>query len=230
MKRLLLLLLAGVVAVQMGCGGGAGGGAKSLKALPQIKKVAVVSLSVSDWGGSVKTNAAGGNVAKTIQTAVNSMLTDTEARLAKDYRVVKASSFINSSGYTKHFVDNNFVMNVPQVKGKNLGVFTADGRALRRGDLAPEKAQALCKALGVDGIFVIFSEWTVRTGGFVPLTKAVSKNIVSLWDAQGKKVFTRRVDKMGSRTIGGMGIKAVTADTVDEWTGTYKQSLDTILK
>lgn len=228
MKRLLMLVLAGLVAMMMGCGGG--GGAKSLKSLPQIKKVAVVSLSVSDWGGSVKSNAAGGNVAKTMQDATNQMLADTESRLAQQYQVVKASSFIGKSAYQKEIAEHSFYMNVPQVNGKDLGVFTANGKALRRGDIDPAKAQALCKALGVDGVFVVFSEWTVRTGGFVPLTKAVTKNIVSLWDAQGKKVFTRRVDKQGSRTLGAMGIKAVTADTVNEWTGTYKQSLDLILK
>jgi len=228
MKRLLMLMLAGVVAMMVGCGGG--GGAKSLKALPQIKKVAVVSISVSDWGGSVKTNAAGGNVLQTMQNATNTMLGDTETRLAQQYQVVKASNFIGKKNYRNEIVEHSFHMNVPQVKGQDLGVFTANGKALRRGDIEPAKAQALCKALGVDGVFVIFSEWTVRTGGFIPLTKAVTKNIVSLWDAQGKKVFTRRVDKMGSRTLGAMGIKAVTADTVSEWTGTYKQSLDVILK
>jgi len=228
MKRLLTLVFAGVVATMVGCGGG--GATKSLKALPQIKQVAVVSISVSDWGGSVKGNAVGGNVAKTMQDATNTMLTDTETRLAQQYKVVKASSFVGKSGYQNEIVAHNFVMNVPQVKGKSLGVFTADKRSLLRGDITSTKAQALCKALGVDGVFVIFSEWTVRTGGFVPLTKAVTKNIVSLWDAQGKKVFTRRVDKQGRRTLGAMGIKAVTAETVSEWTGTYKQSLDLILQ
>jgi len=230
MKRLLMLILAGVVATMVGCGGGGGGGARSLKALPQIKKVAVVSISVSDWGGSVKSNAAGGNVNRTMQDATNTMLKDTEARLAQQYQVVNASSFIGKKGYRGEIVDHSFYMNVPQVNGQDLGVFTANGKALRRGDIEPAKAQALCKALGVDGVFVIFSEWTVRTGGFVPLTKAVTKNIVTLWDAQGKKAFTRRVDKQGTRTLGAMGIKAVTAATVTEWTGTYKQSLDLILK
>lgn len=228
MKRLLLLLLAGIVAVQMGCGGGTRG-AKSLKALPQIKKVAVVSLSVSDWGGSVKGGGVGGDMDRTMWDATTKMLEDTEARLAKQYQVVKASTFVKNKAYQNQAVERTLGVYVPIVKGDKLGVFTQDSRSIKRGDLAPEKAQALCKALGVDGVFLIFSEWTAKTGGFVPLTKAVSKNIVSLWDAQGKKVFTRRVDKMGSRTIGGMGVKAVTADTISEWTGTYKQSLDIIL-
>jgi len=228
MKRLVMLALAAVVAVQMGCVTGAGS-AKSLKALPQIKKVAVVSLSVSDWGGSVRGGGIGGNMNKTLQNETNKTLADTETRLSKQYKVVNASSYVGKKAYRGQIAENGFKMFVPNVKGKDLGVFTADSRSLKHGDLAPEKAQALCKALGVDGVFLIFSEWTVKTGGFVPLTKAVSKNIVSLWDAQGKKVFTRRVDKQGSRTIGGMGVKAVTADTVSEWTGTYKQSLDLIL-
>jgi hypothetical protein len=229
MKRFLMVLLAGIVALQMGCGGGASG-AKSLKALPQIKKVAVVSLSMSDWGGSVRGGGAGANIEKTLQDATNKMLTDTEGRLAKQYKVVKAAKFIGNKAYKKQQLERTLNVYVPVVKGKKLGVFTQDSRSIKRGDLEPAKARALCKALGVDGVFLIFSEWTVKTGGFIPLTKAVSKNIVSLWDAQGQKVFTRRVDKMGSRTLGAMGVKAVTPETVNEWTGTYLQSLDIILK
>lgn len=227
MKRFIMFMLVALVAVQLGCA--AAGGAKSIKSLAQVKKVAVVSLTMSDWGGSVKAGGAGGNVDKTLQNATSQLLKDTEARLGKDYKVVKAETFVGNGGYQKATVKHALSVYTPEIKGKELGVFTADGKSLKRGDVTPEKARELCKLLGVDGVFVIFSEWTVKTGGFVPTTKAVTKNIVSLWDAKGEKVFTRRVDKMGSRVIGGMGIKAVTADTVDEWTGTYRQALDTIL-
>lgn len=228
MKRWLFFCLTVFLSVQVGCVGK--GKVKSVKALPQIKKVAVVSLAVSDWGGSVKGGGIGGDMNKTLQNATNKMLKDTESRLSKDFKVVKASSFLGKKAYKKQTEKLLLTAYVPEVKGKRLGVFTKDSRSLKRGELSPEKAKALCKTLGVDAVCLVFSEWTVKTGGFVPLTKAVSKNIVSLWDANGQKVFTRRVDKMGSKVIGGMGIKAVTKDTVNEWTGTYNVALDTILR
>jgi len=228
MKRLLyLLLLASFVASLTGCK--TTGATKSIKELSQINKVAVVSLTVSDWGGSVKGGGIGSNMHQTMQNATDSLLNYTEKELAKQFKVARASSFIGSNGYKKQTEELSLTAYVPNVKGKPLGVFTQDSRSLKRGDLAPEKAAALCQSLGVDGVFLIFSEWTVATGKLVPTNKALTKNIVSLWDAAGKKVFTRRVDKVGSKVLGSMGFKAVTPETIPEWTSTYKQSLMQIL-
>jgi len=229
MKRLLLLLVLIIfVVAQTGCK--STGAAKSVKTLPQVKKVAVVSLSVSDWGGSVKAGGIGDSMHQTMQKATDGLLTYTEKELAKQFTVTKASSFIGSKGYKGQTEKLTLTAYVPSVGGKPLGVFTSESRSLKRGDLTPAKAMALCKSLGVDGIFLIFSEWGVATGKFVPTNKALTKNIVSLWDASGQKVFTRRVDKVGTRVLGGMGYKAVTPETITEWTDTYKHSLVQILK
>jgi hypothetical protein len=64
----------------------------------------------------------------------------------------------------------------------------------------------------------------------VPMTKAVSKNIVSFWDKDGQKIFTRRVDMLGNKPLGAMGLKVVNQETINEWTDTYKRSVTRIVR
>ena len=55
--------------------------------------------------------------------------------------------------------------------------------------------QALATATGADLLVVIYSEWAVATGKFIPTAKALTKNVVSIYSAAGAQVFHARRDQ-----------------------------------
>jgi len=197
----------------------------------KLKNVAIVSISVSDLGGSVKGGSIGSTpVAKLIDDAVNAMVDDAEAKLGAKWNMVKVSTFIDNAGYRKASVEKTLTLYVPQVNGKEMPVFTQVSKEIKGGILDAEKAKELCKALNVDGVVLIFSEWASKTGGFVPTTKALTKNILTVWDSSGNKVINKRVDTVGNKTLGVGGFKAVNEETINEWRDSYNRSLDEIIK
>jgi len=195
-----------------------------------IKSVAIVSLSVSDVGGSVKSGSIGSTpVADLINSTVNDMLTDAEKKLGGKWSVVKASGFIDNAGYQKAGVERTLTVSVPKVNGKDMPVFTQVSKEIKSGTIDPQKAKDLCKALNVDAVVLIFSEWTSKVGGFVPTTKAMTKNILSVWDSSGSQVVKERVDMVGNKTLGVSGFKAVNQETIEEWRDSYNRALDKIV-
>ncbi|MBE0595657.1 MAG: hypothetical protein IH614_00145 [Desulfuromonadales bacterium] len=198
-----------------------------LKNNPSLKKVAVVSLAVSDWGGTVSSSSVGrDSVGNLVQNATGTMIASTEKELAKHWQVRKVDTFITDANYRKAAEQLRVSLYTPVINGKEMPLF---GAGFKKGDITPDKAKTLCAALGVDAVVLVFSEWTVKTGGVVPLTKAVSKNIVSFWDSEGQKIFFRRIDVQGKKTLGAMGIKAVNQETIGEWTGGYEEALQKML-
>jgi hypothetical protein len=195
-----------------------------------LKNVAVVSLSFSDVGGSVQSGSIGSTpVSKLISNTVNEMLNDAETKLGGKWHMVKASSFIDNAGYLKPGVEKKLTVTVPQINGKEMPVFTQVSKEIKGGIIDAEKAKELCKALSVDGVVLIFSEWTAKTGGFVPTTKALTKNILTVWDSSGNMVVKKRVDTVGKKTLGVSGFKAVNEETIGEWRDSYSRSLDEII-
>lgn len=199
----------------------------NLKNNPAVKKVAVVSLAVSDWGGTVNHDSVGkDSVGHLMQQATGRMIVYTEKELAKHWKVKDVKTFVTNPKYRKAAEDIQVSTYSPVVKGREMPLF---GAGFKKGDITPEKAKTLCSALGVDAVVLVFSEWTAQTGGFVPLTKAVSKNVVSFWDSKGEKIFYRRIDVQGAKPLGAMGIKAVNSTTIAQWTNGYESALNKML-
>jgi len=195
-----------------------------------IKSVAIVSLTVSDVGGSVNAGSIGSTpVAELITATVNNMITDAENKLGNKWKVTKVSSFIDNADYKKAGVEKTLTVFSPKVDGKEMPVFTQVSKEIKGGIIDAQKAKDLCKALNVDGVVLIFSEWLSKTGGFVPTTKAMSKNILSIWDSNGKQVAKERVDMVGNKTLGMGGFKAVNQETIEEWRDSYNRALDKIV-
>jgi len=195
-----------------------------------INRVAVVSLSISDWGGSVRMGSVGStSVSELISDTAAKMLVDTEEKLSSKWQVVKASSFVGSNNYQKLGTEKTLSVIVPKVNGKEMAVFTQVSKEIKGGQIAPQTAMDLCKALQVDAVVLVFSEWTVKTGGIVPMTKAVTKNIFTIWDANGKQITKKRVDMMGSKSLGAFGIKAVNENTISEWHASYDKAMNKII-
>ena len=77
----------------------------------------------------------------------------------------------------------------------------------------------LAQIAGTDFILIAYSEWAVATGRFVPTSKALAKNVVSIYNAAGKQVFADRADTQGDRTLGAMGSVVVDQNSIGEWVG-----------
>ena len=218
--RVALLLSLLLALVLGGCAGVTG----NLKGNAQIKKVAVVSLAISDWGRSVDRGSAGGtSVATLMQGATGKMLAHTEKTLGSHWQVKRAETFTGDSAYRKAAEDVQVAVFSPTFGGREMPLF---GPGFKKGDITPEKARALCRMLNVDAVVLVFSEWTAATGGVVPTTRAMTKNVVAFWDENGNKIFHRRIDMQGKRVLGAGGIKAVTHETISDWIDSYKLSLD----
>lgn len=206
------------------------GGVSIKKPATPVKNVAIASFSVSDWGGSVKRGSIG---RKSLDEIINERLVkliySTENSLSKRFKVKKVSQFITNREYHKLASKKILSVYTPKIKGKSMPVFTTVSRDIKGGMINPETAKKLCKTLKVDAIVLVFSEWTSRTGGLVHMTKAVTKNVFTMWDRDGNLIARRRIDKMGRKPLGSFGVKAVNEDTLTEWGTTSRKSLDEII-
>ncbi len=226
MKRCFFLSVGlGIILLVAGCVGS--GNVSTIS--PQVNRVALVSLSVNDWGGSVKFGSVGSEDAeRLIYSGLEDMVDYTEQKLAGKWQVTKVAGFIGRPEYRKIGVERTLTAYLPKIDGNNMPIFTQVSKELKSGTISADKARELCKIIDVDAVALVFSEWTYKTGGIVPTTKAVSKNIITIWDNNGREILHRRVDMMGKRTIGAYGVKALNQDTILEWTDTFKRSLDKI--
>ncbi len=197
----------------------------------KLGSAAIVSLSVNDVGGSMHAGSVGNTpVAKLMSAAVNDMVNDAENKLGAKLKLVKAATFINNAEYRKIGVEKTLSVYVPQINGTDMPVFTQVSKEIKGGVIDAEKAKALCKALKVEGVVVIFSEWGAKTGSFVPTTKALTKNILTVWDSNGNNVFKKRVDMVGNKSLGVGLFKAVNEETIGEWRDAYNRALEEIVK
>lgn len=90
-------------------------------------------------------------------------------------------------------------------------------------------AADLCQALGVDLIALVYSEWATKTGGFIPVTKPLTKNVMGIFDSQGRRIFKDRKDNVGRKTLGAFGRAVVDEDTINQWVGSYEDGMTRIL-
>ena len=195
-----------------------------------IKKVAIVSFSISDVAGTVRVGSVGAkSVPDLIRSTVNGMLNEAEKKLGRKWKVTKVGSFIDNAGYRKAGVPKTLSVFVPKVNGRDMPVFTEVSKEIKGGQIEPEKAKQLCRALNVDAVVLIFSEWSSKTGGFVPTTKAITKNVLTVWDSTGRQVIKKRVDTVGKKTLGASGIKVVNDKTIGQWRDSYDTSMDKII-
>ncbi len=196
-----------------------------------INKVALVSLSVSNWGGTV-TGTSGSNAAagRLIDSTLSSLLSDTEGKLSGIMHVTRVSSFIGSGAYRGMASKDALGTFSPKVNGVPMPIFAKDNGQLIAAGLPPEVAKKLCADLKVDGVVVVYSEWSYSQGHFVPTKRALAKNVVSVWDRGGNLVFNKRVDTDGAGVLGGPYAPIVVNEgTISQWAGAYKKGLEQII-
>ena len=83
----------------------------------------------------------------------------------------------------------------------------------------------LAQVAGADFILIAYSEWAVATGKFVPTSKALAKNVVSVYDASGKPVFQDRSDAHGRQDTGRHGPGGGDQNSIGEWVTAYDKGI-----
>jgi hypothetical protein len=201
------------------------------KASEPIHHVAVVSLSVANWGGTMTgTSGSRAHAARLIDSTMSGMLSVTERKLGSVMRVTNASSFVRNSGYRHLGVKNDLRAMVPKVHGTPMQVFAKNNSELVAAGLSPRVAKKLCAELHVQAVVVVYSEWSYSVGHFVPTKRALAKNVVSVWDRKGNEIFHQRVDMDGRGVLGGpVGPIVVNEGTIKQWEGAYIDGLDKII-
>jgi hypothetical protein len=188
--------------------------------------VAVVSLSINDFGGSLQ----GWNQTLTsnlMYSRATAMLQMAEQELSRHWRVIPAPQFIANPAY-QQLAPPPFEVAVPMIGDHPMPVFAEDRSQLVRARLSPHMAQELAHATGADFVAVVYAEWGVATGRFVPTSKALSKNVIGIFDADGYEVFQKRVDRRGQKTLGAFGSVVVDENSIDEWVEAYREGIELI--
>jgi hypothetical protein len=225
-RSIWLTLGLALAAALAGCGGPMS--VSSLTRQSSGQRIAVVSVAVNDFGGALQ----GWNSTRTgdlMASRAARMVEIAEAALGQRFTVVPAASFVASPAY-QAVPHGAHEVAMPVINGAIMPVFGMSRGELVGAAMQPEQAAALCAAAGTDYVAVIYTEWGVATGGFIPTSKALAKTVVSIFDAQGVHVARTRLDDRGERTLGAFGHVVVDEGTIDEWVGAYGASITRMLQ
>jgi hypothetical protein len=185
----------------------------------QGRSVAIVSLSVNDYEQSLQ----GWNTMRTsplMFSRAATMVRNVEQQFARHWRVIPAESFVGRPDYQALAGPPREVA-LPIYGDAYMRLFGADRSDLIAARIDPAKIKALAAITGADLIAVIYAEWAVRTGGFVPTSKPVSKNVVSIFDSSGNSVYHGRLDSTGERTLGAYSKVVVDENSIDDWVSAF---------
>lgn len=203
--------------------------AQGAKYLPKLtadntgKKIAIVSISANNFGNTINGwNDA--NSTDLMTSRLNEMLEFTEETFGSGWEVIPASSFASKPEFITLAGEQRDV-GAPMFDGIYMPLFSKNRKQLVKAMLDQDVAKALIGVTGADYLLVVYSEWTIKTGGFIPTTKPLTKNVISVFDSDGKQEFKGRIDKMGPKTLGAFNAVYVDEDTIDYWVGTFKDSL-----
>lgn len=190
------------------------------------KTIAVVSVSANNFSNSLQgwNNA---NSSELMGTQLNKMVGGIETLLSKDWTVVSASTFATKDEF-QALAGERREVGLPVYDGKTMPLFSKDRKQLIKASVDEDVAVKLAKIAGADYILIAYSEWAVATGKFVPTSKALAKNVVSVYDASGKQVFQDRSDAQGDKTLGALGSVVVDQNSIGEWVNAYDKGIHTL--
>lgn len=189
----------------------------------QGKSIAVVSVSANNYGKSLQGwNSA--NSSELMGAQLNGMVGLIEQLLAKDWTVVSAQTFAGKDEF-QALAGERREVGLPSFDDKVMPLFSKDRKQLIKAEVDKDVAVQLAQIAGADYILIAYSEWAVATGRFVPTSKALAKNVVSIYSADGKKVYGDRSDAMGDKTLGAMGSVFVDQNTIGEWVKAYEKGI-----
>jgi hypothetical protein len=158
---------------------------------------------------------------------LNRMVGMIETLFSKDWTVVSASTFAGKDEF-QLLAGERREVGLPAFDGKTMPLFSKDRKQLIKAEVDKDVAIKLAQITGADFILIAYSEWAVSTGRFVPTSKALAKNVVSIYDAKGKKVYEDRADAQGDKTLGAMGAVVVDQNSIGEWVNAYDKGIHTL--
>jgi hypothetical protein len=215
------------LAFALACAGCGGPSLAGLAASTQGRNIAVVSLSINDYRGSLQ----GWNSTLTSPLMTENaatMVTTLEQQLAPSWNVIPAVSFVGRPDYQSLAGPPRNVA-VPIFFSGAMPLFGMDRSDMVAARIPPATAQSLAAMLGADLLVVAYAEWGVATGGFVPTSKALSKNVISIYDASGAQVYHGRRDVRGQRTLGAFGHVVVDENSIGEWVNAFHEGVGQLL-
>lgn len=227
MKKRMLMVFASLLFAILPVAVFAATGVKDVAKANPGKSIAVVSLSANNYGKQLQ----GWNDANTsdlMASKLNLMLAMIENNLSGDWKVVKAETFVKKDKFQALAGDMRDV-GVPDFDGSKLPLFGTDRKQMVKARIDPELAKKIAAVTGTDFIVIIYSEWAVAEGSMIPTNKALTKNVMSIYDKDGKQVFTDRIDRIGKKTLGALGIIVVDEDTIDQWVDAYLAGVTLLL-
>jgi hypothetical protein len=194
-----------------------------------INKIALVSLSVTNWGGIVSGTGGDAKATELIDRTLSDMVAYAENRLSGYLRVSKASGFVGSAAYRNLGVRNELDLLLPKQNGQPFALFSKDNEDVIAARLAPGVARKLCAELHVDAVVVVYSEWAVTMGKTVKAQRAQARVVVSVWDSNGNMVFTKRAERTGTGILGAPYSPVVANEfTIGQWNSAYVRAFDQI--
>lgn len=179
------------------------------------KKIAIVSLCANNYGNLLQ-GWNSPDAFELMKTRMNTMLNMLEGALSADWTVVKAKTFVQKEEYQALAGDDRVVV-VPVFDEQRMRLFGKTRKDMIKAKVDKETIKELAAVAGVDFVLVVYSEWDIATGRFIPTSKALTKNVITLYDANGKDVYNGRKDQMGSNTLGSVRRVVVNESTIDEW-------------
>ncbi len=232
MKKTLLrnlLLLSAVLLLTVSCKAPQMGAQSSMKAGVDFKSVAVVSFAINNYGSF---GTAGAINPALIDPTLMTLVKKTESILAEKLVVKPAATFVKSKAYRSLSIgDVKSGLYAPKFSGTVMPSFSSDRKAIVKGVLPAETAKELCRTLGVDAVVLVYSEWLLDSGKFIPTIKALTKNCFAMYSKDGQKVFYDRKDMRGARVIGGAfaGVH-INEETIDQWVDAFSNSAEIVLR
>lgn len=179
------------------------------------KSIALVSLSANNYSNSLQ----GWNKANTsdlMSSQLNEMVAITEELFSEGWTVIKTDSFVNKPEFQALAGEQRDV-GLPTVNGQSMPLLSKNRKQMVKASIDKDIAASLAEVTGADYFLIIYSEWAVATGKFVPTSKSLAKNVVSIFNAEGKQVYKGRRDSMGNKTIGSFNKVAVNEETIGQW-------------
>ena len=203
-------------------------GVKDLAKANPGKSIAVVSLSANNFGKQLQ-GWNDSNTTDLMATKLNLMLRMIENNLSGDWKVVKAETFVNKDEFQALAGDMREV-GVPVFGESKLPLFGTDRKQMVKARIDSDLAKKIAGITGSDFIVIIYSEWAVATGSMIPTSKALTKNVMSIYDKDGKQVYNDRCDKIGAKSLGAMRFVKVHAETIDQWVEAYFSGVEVLMK
>ena len=192
------------------------------------KKVAIASLIVRNYG----TYGAMGMIPPDLITDnMDNVLVLTEKIVGRYWNIRPIHSFISNEEYTALAKGSpRATYFTVKCNDQDMPILFTDKKGFTKGAIAKETAQKLCSVLSVDAIILVYSEWSIQSGKFIPTIKALTKNCITMYDMSGKHLFFGRKDTLGPHPIGG-GFSGVyiNEDTIDHWSEAYETGVRTVL-